>query len=286
MKCTNCGFNAENDPKCPVCGFQLKPENTQAQPAQAPIPPQAAYPNQPVSAARQPTAPKKKSKAGLIVLLCIIGTVIIAGIFLAIFSRMIFNSAPITEEKSTTEVIIEDDAESSDYEVSDSDISDIEVVYPIDKLDISKYKVQKIGEYANLENAGSVRVADIKKTSNDSSSPEEYTNYEMTLEFKNTTDQKLNFADFELAFFDKDGNNLEPSGEAAKNAKPLVVINDPYNKYRIYSDKNPGESYTRAVKFSALNKVGKAYFALKKHGFRSSDNNVTAVIEIDIKNIK
>ena len=286
MKCTNCGFNAENDPKCPVCGFQLKPENTQAQPAQAPIPPQAAYPNQPVSAARQPTAPKKKSKAGLIVLLCIIGTVIIAGIFLAIFSRMIFNSAPITEEKSTTEVIIEDDAESSDYEVSDSDISDIEVVYPIDKLDISKYKVQKIGEYANLENAGSVRVADIKKTSNDSSSPEEYTNYEMTLEFKNTTDQKLNFANFELAFFDKDGNNLEPSGEAAKNAKPLVVINDPYNKYRIYSDKNPGESYTRAVKFSALNKVGKAYFALKKHGFRSSDNNVTAVIEIDIKNIK
>ena len=286
MKCTNCGFNAENDPKCPVCGFQLKPENTQAQPAQAPIPPQAAYPNQPVSAARQPTAPKKKSKAGLIVLLCIIGTVIIAGIFLAIFSRMIFNSAPITEEKSTTEVIIEDDAESSDYEVSDSDISDIEVVYPIDKLDISKYKVQKIGEYANLENAGSVRVADIKKTSNDSSSTEAYTNYEMTIEYKNTTDQKLNFADFELAFFDKDGNNLEPSGEAAKNAKPLVVINDPYNKYRIYSDKNPGESYTRAVKFSALNKVGKAYFALKKHGFRSSDNNVTAVIEIDIKNIK
>ena len=286
MKCTNCGFNAENDPKCPVCGFQLKPENTQAQPAQAPIPPQAAYPNQPVSAARQPTAPKKKSKAGLIVLLCIIGTVIIAGIFLAIFSRMIFNSAPITEEKSTTEVIIEDDAESSDYEVSDSDISDIEVVYPIDKLDISKYKVQKIGEYANLENAGSVRVADIKKTSNDSSSPEEYTNYEMTLEFKNTTDQKLNFANFELAFFDKDGNNLEPSGEAAKNAKPLVVINDPYNKYRIYSDKNPGESYTRAVKFSALNKVEKAYFALKKHGFRSSDSNQTAVIEIDLNSIK
>lgn len=286
MKCTNCGFNAENDPKCPVCGFQLKPENTQAQPAQAPIPPQAAYPNQPVSAARQPTAPKKKSKAGLIVLLCIIGTVIIAGIFLAIFSRMIFNSAPITEEKSTTEVIIEDDAESSDYEVSDSDISDIEVVYPIDKLDISKYKVQKIGEYANLKNAGSVRVADIKKTSNDSSSPEEYTNYEMTLEFKNTTDQKLNFANFELAFFDKDGNNLEPSGEAAKNAKPLVVINDPYNKYRIYSDKNPGESYTRAVKFSALNKVGKAYFALKKHGFRSSDSNQTAVIEIDLNSIK
>ena len=286
MKCTNCGFNAENDPKCPVCGFQLKPENTQAQPAQAPIPPQAAYPNQPVSAARQPTAPKKKSKAGLIVLLCIIGTVIIAGIFLAIFSRMIFNSAPITEEKSTTEVIIEDDAESSDYEVSDSDISDIEVVYPIDKLDISKYKVQKIGEYANLENAGSVRVADIKKTSNDSSYPEEYTNYEMTLEFKNTTDQKLNFADFELAFFDKDGNNLDPGGEAAKNAKPLVVINDPYNKCRIYSDKNPGESYTRAVKFSALNKVEKAYFALKKHGFRSSDSNQTAVIEIDLNSIK
>lgn len=286
MKCTNCGFNAENDPKCPVCGFQLKPENTQAQPAQAPIPPQAAYPNQPVSAARQPTAPKKKSKAGLIVLLCIIGTVIIAGIFLAIFSRMIFNSAPITEEKSTTEVIIEDDAESSDYEVSDSDISDIEVVYPIDKLDISKYKVQKIGEYANLENAGSVRVADIKKTSNDSSSPEEYTNYEMTLEFKNTTGEKINFANFELAFFDKDGNNLEPSGEAAKNAKPLVVINDPYNKYRIYSDKNPGESDTRAVKFSALNKVEKAYFALKKHGFRSSDSNQTAVIEIDLNSIK
>lgn len=286
MKCTNCGFNAENDPKCPVCGFQLKPENTQAQPTQAPIPPQAAYPNQPVSATRQPTAPKKKSKAGLIVLLCIIGTVIIAGIFLAIFSRMIFNSAPITEEKSTTEVIIEDDAESSDYEVSDSDISDIEVVYPIDKLDISKYKVQKIGEYANLENAGSVRVADIKKTSNDSSSPEEYTNYEMTLEFKNTTDQKLNFADFELAFFDKDGNNLELSGETAKNAKPLVVINDPYNKYKIYSDKNPGESDTRAVKFSALNKVEKAYFALKKHGFRSSDSNQTAVIEIDLNSIK
>ena len=286
MKCTNCGFNAENDPKCPVCGFQLKPENTQAQPAQAPIPPQAAYPNQPVSAARQPTAPKKKSKAGLIVLLCIIGTVIIAGIFLAIFSRMIFNSAPITEEKSTTEVIIEDDAESSDYEVSDSDISDIEVVYPIDKLDISKYKVQKIGEYANLENAGSVRVADIKKTSNDSSSPEEYTNYEMTLEFKNTTGEKINFANFELAFFDKDGNNLEPSGEAAKNAKPLVVINDPYNKYKIYSDKNPGESDTRAVKFSALNKVEKAYFALKKHGFRSSDSNQTAVIEIDLNSIK
>lgn len=286
MKCTNCGFNAENDPKCPVCGYQLAPEKPPTQPAQAPIPPQAAYPNQPVSAARQPTAPKKKSKAGLIVLLCIIGTVIIAGIFLAIFSRMIFNSAPITEEKSTTEVIIEDDAESSDYEVSDSDISDIEVVYPIDKLDISKYKVQKIGEYANLENAGSVRVADIKKTSNDSSSPEEYTNYEMTLEFKNTTDQKLNFADFELAFFDKDGKNLDPGGEAAKNAKPLVVINDPYNKYRIYSDKNPGESYTRAVKFSALNKVGKAYFALKKHGFRSSDSNQTAVIEIDLNSIK
>ena len=81
-------------------------------------------------------------------------------------------------------------------------------------------------------------------------------------------------------------NNLEPSGEAAKNAKPLVVINDPYNKYRIYSDKNPGESYTRAVKFSALNKVGKAYFALKKHGFRSSDSNQTAVIEIDLNSIK
>ena len=286
MKCTNCGFNAENDPKCPVCGYQLAPEKPQTQPAQAPVPPSAPYQNQPVSPGQSPQAPKKKSKAGIIVLLCIIGTVIIAGIFLAIFSRMIFNSAPITEEKSTTEVIIEDDAESSDYEVSNSDISDIEVVYPIDKLDISKYKVQKIGEYANLENAGSVRVADIKKTSNDSSSPEEYTNYEMTLEFKNTTDQKLNFADFELAFFDKDGKNLDPGGEAAKNAKPLVVINDPYNKYKIYSDKNPGESDTRAVKFSALNKVEKAYFALKKHGFRSSDNNVTAVIEIDLNSIK
>lgn len=286
MKCTNCGFDAENNPKCPVCGYQLAPEKPQTQPAQAPVHPSAPYQNQPVTPGQLPQAPKKKSKAGIIVLLCIIGTVIIAGIFLAIFSRMIFNSAPITEEKSTTEVIIEDDAESSDYEVSDSDISDIEVVYPIDKLDISKYKVQKIGEYANLENAGSVRVANIKKTSNDSSSPEEYTNYEMTLEFKNTTDQKLNFAKFELAFFDKDGKNLDPSGEAAKNAKPLVVINDPYNKYKIYSDKNPGESDTRAVKFSALNKVEKAYFALKKHGFRSSDSNQTAVIEIDLNSIK
>ena len=286
MKCTNCGFDAENNPKCPVCGYQLAPEKPRTQPTQAPVHPSAPYQNQPANPSQPPQAPKKKSKAVIIVLLCIIGTVIIAGIFLAIFSRMIFNSAPITEEKSTTEVIIEDDAESSDYEVSDSDISDIEVVYPIDKLDISKYKVQKIGEYANLENAGSVRVADIKKTSNDSSSPEEYTNYEMTLEFKNTTDQKLNFANFELAFFDKDGKNLDPGGEAAKNAKPLVVINDPYNKYKIYSNKNPGESDTRAVKFSALNKVEKAYFALKKHGFRSSDNNVTAVIEIDLNSIK
>lgn len=108
MKCTNCGFNAENDPKCPVCGYQLAPEKPQAQPAQAPIPPQAAYPNQPVSAARQPTAPKKKSKAGLIVLLCIIGTVIIAGIFLAIFSRMIIKYDPGYEDISTTYAITED----------------------------------------------------------------------------------------------------------------------------------------------------------------------------------
>lgn len=286
MKCTNCGFDAGNDPKCPVCGYQLAPEKPQTQPMQAPVHPSAPYQNQPVTPGQLPQAPKKKSKAGIIVLLCIIGTVIIAGIFLAIFSRMIFKFDPRYTDNSPTEVIIEEDAESSDYEVSDSDISDIEVVYPIDKLDISKYKVQKIGEYANLENAGSVRVADIKKTSNDSSSPEEYTNYEMTLEFKNTTDQKLNFADFELAFFDKDGKNLDPGGEAAKNAKPLVVINDPYNKYKIYSDKNPGESDTRAVKFSALNKVEKAYFALKKHGFRSSDSNQTAVIEIDLNSIK
>lgn len=285
MKCTNCGFDAGNDPKCPVCGYQLAPEKPQTQPMQAPVHPSAPYQNQPVTPGQLPQAPKKKSKAGIIVLLCFIGTVIIAGIFLAIFSRMIFKYDPRYTGNSPTEVIIEDDAESYDYEVSDSDISDIEVVYPIDKLDISKYKVQKIGEYANLENAGSVRVADIKKTSNDSSSPEEYTNYEMTLEFKNTTDQKLNFADFELAFFDKDGKNLDPGGEAAKNAKPLVVINDPYNKYKIYSDKNPGETDTRAVKFSALNKVEKAYFALKKYGFRSSDSNQTAVIEIDLNSI-
>ena len=286
MKCTNCGFDAGNDPKCPVCGYQLAPEKPQTQPMQAPVHPSAPYQNQPVTPGQLPQAPKKKSKAGIIVLLCIIGTVIIAGIFLAIFSRMIFKYDPRYTGNSPTEVIIEEDAEVSDETVPDSVIPEENVVYSVEKIDMSKCEIHKISEYIDLGNAGSVKVASVKKTSGDSSDSEEYANYEMTLEFKNTTDQKLNFADFELAFFDKDGKNLDPSGEAAKNAKPLVVINDPYNKYKIYADKNPGESDTRAVKFSALNKVEKAYFALKKHGFRSSDSNQTAVIEIDLNSIK
>ena len=284
MKCTNCGFDAENNSKCPVCGFQLKPENPQ--PTQVQPPAGAPYQTPPVSADNLPQVPKKKSKAGIIVLICVIGIVIIAGILLAVFSRSLIKFTPFSQDNSPTEVIIEDDAEVSDETVPGSVIPEENVVYTVEKIDMSKCEIHKIGEYIDLGNAGSVKVASVKKTSGDSSAPEEYANYELTLEFKNTTGEKINFADFELAFFDKDGNNLEPSGEAAKNAKPLVIINDPYNKYKIYADKNPGETDTRVVKFSAINKAENAYFALKKHGFRSSENNVTAVIEIDINNIK
>ena len=81
-------------------------------------------------------------------------------------------------------------------------------------------------------------------------------------------------------------SKYKETGVAHRAARLFNFDTKTYNKYRIYSDKNPGESYTRAVKFSALNKVGKAYFALKKHGFRSSDSNQTAVIEIDLNSIK
>lgn len=80
--CPYCGTPMGNIPTGPVYGNSQAPAGPSYMNGPAQVPPVAPFPGAPVSSAPTP-APKKKSKAGLIVLLSLLGVVLLGGAIIA-----------------------------------------------------------------------------------------------------------------------------------------------------------------------------------------------------------
>ena len=229
MKCTNCGFDAENNTVCPICGHQISPVQNQEppvnpqnippqpQPAQqnpytAPTAPQNPYTappqqyqapaggynnqNQPAPQYNPapnipplPAAtPKKGVRPGIIVLICIVATVIAAGIVIAIISQFTPKSVFDVFNSQTPYY---NDVYDYQYETADPAT-----------IDISGINAHKIGDSFEVDGCGTATVTKLEKqTSNKPVNPD-FNRYAMTIEFKNSRPTEGSFPDLCPCFYD------------------------------------------------------------------------------------
>ena len=337
MKCTNCGFDAENNPVCPICGYQLAPnpprprydqappqtyaapfqgDQTGAAPQQPVNQPYARQPyNQPPADPRQPvnqpyarqpynqppadprqfpgqaaprndtgsaqqtnaphqSVPPKKSNAGFIVLICVVGTVILAGVFLAIFSGLIFHSTESFAEK------IKNSAGSA----ADSPVYDYYEPETEDPFDLSKDPAHKVGETVDLSERGSVSVTKLRKSATQPEFDEGTTGYDITVEYKNTTDKYVSFDDLTVNYYSEAGEALEFKYDDS-GSDPYLVTLYIDNSSNYFEKIKPGESASEVIHIAVKNEIEKMYVSFENYSYENGGSE-RAVFEADLKNAK
>lgn len=302
MKCTNCGFDAENNTVCPICGHQISPVQNQEphvnpqnippqpQPAQqnpytAPTAPQNPYTapqqyqapaggynnqNQPAPQYNPapnipplPAAtPKKGVKPGIIVLICIVATVIAAGIVIAIISQFtpksvfdVFNSqAPYYNDVY-------------DYQYETADPATI---------DISGINAHKIGDSFEVDGCGTATVTKLEKqTSNKPVNPD-FNRYAMTIEFKNSRPVEGSFPDLCPYFYDGLGRELTYLPEPE-----LEYLYTDYGGEQ-YQPIESGKAATQVVYFDVKNTVNKLYVRFENYTVANPENS-SVYYELELK---
>ena len=279
MKCTNCGFDAGNDQKCPVCGQQLSPnrsqppqqaanypyQNNQAQPPYTYAQPvsRPPYPQQqPVTAAQpQNTPPKKSVNPWLIVLLCVVGIVITAGIVIAIMSSFIQN--PVKNLYNGSQIF-----EPEPY----TDISEF------GKVDISGSKVHKLGESKDWQKYGAVTVSNFKKTAEQPPAETGYTKYSFEVELKNNTSTDIETCFFNCDFISTDGERLTTKFESDDIEKPYAQILSAEGSDCFVL--KPGQAVSETVTVGVRNGIDKMYIEVEGNYYYPELEN--PLFEVDL----
>lgn len=274
MKCPNCGFNAENNSVCPVCGYQLAPKQQPPQPAnpyQGNQPqPQNTY-SQPVSRpqypAQQPVvpnnaqaAPKRGANPWVIVLICVVGIVIITGIVLAVLSGFMTDRISETAQQPTY--------------VTDYDSLDIPSVPGT--IDIASIKPKKIGESVEISGCGIATVTKLEKQTAGAPLDPELNGYALTIVFKNTRPSAASTPDLFLDFYDADGNNIFGDVESK-----IEILYTDYGGEQ-YRPVESGETSTQIVYFNAKKELKKAYLRLDNYDYSDPQNN-EAIYELNFE---
>lgn len=288
MKCTNCGFDAENNTVCPICGHQISPVQNQeppVNPQNIPPQPQPVQQNPYTAPPRQnqapangyynqnpnppqynpapntppaPAAPPKKGvKPGIIVLICIVSAVIIAGIVIAVVSQ--FSKTSILGNLKS--------ASPQNYGVYEYETSDPAAI------DISGITAHKPGESFEIYGCGTATVTKLEKqTANKPVNPD-FDRYALTVEFKNTRSVEGSFPDLCPYFYDGLGRELTYLPEPE-----LEYLYTDYGGEQ-YKPVESGKTATQVVYFDVKNTVKKLYV-----GFETfTPDNSPAYYELELK---
>lgn len=304
MKCTNCGFDAENNTVCPICGHQISPVQNQEPPVNPQnIPPQQSQPVQqnpytaptapqnPYTAPQQqyqapaggynnqnqpapqynpapnipplPAAtPKKGVKPGIIVLICIVATVIAAGIVIAIISQ--FTPKSVFDVFNSQTPYYND---VYDYQYETADPSTI---------DISGINAHKIGDSFEVDGCGTATVTKLEKqTSNKPVNPD-FNRYAMTIEFKNSRPVEGSFPDLCPYFYDGLGRELTYLPEPE-----LEYLYTDYGGEQ-YQPIESGKTATQVVYFDVKNTVNKLYVRFENYTVEYPENS-SVYYELELK---
>ena len=303
MKCTNCGFDAENNTVCPICGHQISPVQNQEppvnpqnippqpQPAQqnpytAPTAPQNPYTappqqyqapaggynnqNQPAPQYNPapnipplPAAtPKKGVRPGIIVLICIVATVIAAGIVIAIISQFTPKSVFDVFNSQTPYY---NDVYDYQYETADPAT-----------IDISGINAHKIGDSFEVYGCGTATVTKLEKqTSNKPVNPD-FNRYAMTIEFKNSRPTEGSFPDLCPCFYDGLGRELTYLPEPE-----LEYLYTDYGGEQ-YQPIESGKTATQVVYFDVKNTVNKLYVRFENYTVTNPENS-SVYYELELK---
>ena len=293
MKCTNCGFDAENNPVCPICGHQLapvqnstppvNPQNIPPQPVQqnpytAPQNPYTAPPRQNQAPANgyynqnpnpprynpapntppAPAAPPKKGvKPGIIVLICIVSAVIIVGIIIAVVSQ--FSKTSILGNLKSVSP--------QNYGVYEYETSDPAAI------DISGITAHKPGESFEIYGCGTATVTKLEKqTANKPVNPD-FDRYALTVEFKNTRPVEGSFPDLCPYFYDGLGRELTYLPEPE-----LEYLYTDYGGDQ-YKSVESGKTSTQIIYFDVKNTVKKLYVSFETY----TPDNSQAYYELELK---
>ena len=304
MKCTNCGFDAENNTVCPICGHQISPVQNQEPPVDPQnIPPQQSQPVQqnpytaptapqnPYTAPQQqyqapaggynnqnqpapqynpapnipplPAAtPKKGVKPGIIVLICIVATVIAAGIVIAIISQFTPKSVFDVFNSQTPYY---NDVYDYQYETADPAT-----------IDISGINAHKIGDSFEVYGCGTATVTKLEKqTSNKPVNPD-FNRYAMTIEFKNSRPAEGSFPDLCPYFYDGLGRELTYLPEPE-----LEYLYTDYGGEQ-YQPIESGKTATQVVYFDVKNTVNKLYVRFENYTVEYPENS-SVYYELELK---
>lgn len=269
MKCTNCGFNAENDPVCPICGQQLAPaqqqqppqpaannpyQNTYNQPVNRP-----PYPQPPVTPPQPPkTPPKKGANPWVIVLLCVVGIVIAAGIALALMSPFMESRLDKAAQEPTYRTDIEHDEVDPATADSASGSGDLINFGINDKIDASAVKPHKIGESTDFGKRGTLTLSKVEKSSDQSDVKTDYTKYKLTMVIQNNTDKEIDPYVFSMSFYDIDGRNLEMPTAYNDYSEPIQHLFSETDD-DFFNPLKPGEKRTQVEYINVKNDVKKVY---------------------------
>lgn len=284
MKCTNCGFDAENNPTCPVCGHQLAPVQSQAPPVnpqntppqpqpavqnpymapqqqyQPPVPPQYnPAPNIPTTPAANP---KKGVNPGIIVLICIVGIVIVSGIVIAVVSQF-FNTDVFKNFNSEQP----QNYDMYDYPYETDDPSTI---------DISGLTTNKLGDSFEIYGCGTATVTKLEKQTSSKPVNPEFDRYAMTVVFKNTRPAEGSFPDLYPYFYDSLGRELTYLPEPE-----LEYLYTDYGGDQ-YKPIESGQTGTQVIYFDVKNTVDKLYIRLDNYISENPENN-PVFYELELK---
>ena len=213
--------------------------------------------------AREAAPEKKKSNAGIIILLCIVGLVVIAGIVLASLSG-IMNAA--LSGKATADEAFNNYTPNFDY------------IYPENKLDLSSQTINKIGEPVTLNDGGTLTLTKVEKTKDKMLSDENAAQYAVTVEFKNTTNHKLKAPDIMLNYFNADGENLIYD---ATNGVTFLYDDASANFYESISE---GETAVMVEYISVNKNLDKMYLLMTDNVYRQNSIPPQGICyEIEVK---
>ena len=298
MKCTNCGFDAENNPVCPICGHRLAPVQNSTPPVNPQnIPPQPVQQN-PYTAAQNPYAapprqsqapansyynqnpnpprynpapntppapaapPKKGVKPGIIVLICIVSAVIIVGIIIAVVSQ--FSKTSILGNLKSASP---QNYGVYDYQYETSDPATI---------DISGINAHKIGDSFEVYGCGTATVTKLEKqTSNKPVNPD-FDRYALTVEFKNTRPVEGSLPDLCPYFYDGLGRELTYLPEPE-----LEYLYTDYGGDQ-YKSVESGKTSTQVIYFDVKNTVKKLYVGLETYTVANPEIS-PAYYELELK---
>ena len=266
MKCTNCGFNAENDPVCPICGQQLA-QNKPQPPKPAEINPYQNAQALTQNPYTQPQPKRKKTNPGVIVLITIVSVVIVIGIVLAVLSGVMYNSFGNVSERSGS-------ANSSIFDFGE-------------KIDVSDITTRKLGETFELNDRSTVTLAKIEK-SNEPASLDGYTDYKLTVEIKNTSDAEIYPEIISVNIYDTDGYNLAFPTGPEETEKIMFLYYD--TDAASFDPITPGETQEQVQYLTVNNDVKKVYVGFSTSNVslfgNNSEKKYSDYYEFDFSQIK